>query len=92
MNLEDLTPGKSWACKFKVITFLDTDGNIIDKKVNVGEKHPGKPGVYEGLGIIQIRDVENDLVKLIDVESKKEFCVAWENCWDPDTIEWGSND
>jgi hypothetical protein len=92
MKLEELTVGESWACKFKVTTFVDEQGKVIDTKLCVGEKHPGKPGVYEGLGIIQIRDVENDLVKLIDVESKKEFCVAWENCWDPDTIEWSSND
>ncbi len=92
MKLEELTVGESWACKFKVTTFVDEQGKVIDAKLSVGEKHPGKPGVYEGLGIIQIRDVENDLVKLIDVESKKEFCVAWENCWDPDTIKWSSDD
>ena len=92
MKLEELTVGESWACKFKVTTFVDEQGKVIDAKLCVGEKHPGKPSVYEGLGIIKVRDVENDLVKLIDVESKKEFCVAWENCWDPDTIEWSSDD
>jgi len=92
MKLEDLTAGESWACKFKVMTFLDNDGQIVDAKLNVGEKHPGAPGVYEGLGIIKVRDLENNLVKLIDVASNKEFCVDWDNCWDPDTIEWIEND
>lgn len=92
MNLEDLKAGESWACKFKVLTFLDDDGNLIDKKVNLGEKHPGKPGLYEGLGIIKIRDIEKNLVKLIDTKSQREFCVDWNDCWDPDTIEWIDND
>ena len=63
MNLEDLKAGESWACKFKVLTFLDDDGNLIDKKVNLGEKHPGKPGIYEGLGIIKVRDIEKNSSK-----------------------------
>jgi len=92
MNLEDLTPGESWACKFKVLTFLDTDGNIIDKKVNVGEKHPGSPGLYESLGIIQVRDLDSNLVKLVDTKTNKEFCVNWDDCWDVDTIEWIDNE
>jgi hypothetical protein len=88
MNLEDLKPGESWACKFKVVTFLDTDGNVIDKNVSVGEKHPGVPGVYESLGIIQVRDLDSNLVKLLDTKTNKEFCVNWEDCWDADVIEW----
>ena len=88
MNLEDIKPGESWACKFKVVTFLDTDGSVIDKNVGVGEKHPGVPGIYESLGIIQVRDLDSNLVKLLDTKTNKEFCVNWEDCWDIDTIEW----
>lgn len=92
MNLKDLTTGQSWACKFKVTTFLDQGGNVVDANLSVGEKHPGSPGLYESLGIIKVRDVENNLVQVIDTKTQKEFCVDWENCWDPDTIEWIDNE
>ena len=39
MKLTDITAGQSWACKFKVMTFLDSEGNVVDKQLNIVEKH-----------------------------------------------------
>ncbi len=88
MKLTDITAGQSWACKFKVMTFLDSEGNVVDKQLNIGERHPGVPGVYEGLGIIKVRDIEKNLVKVLDTKTEKEFCVDWNDCWDADIVEW----
>jgi len=92
MNLEDITVGESWACKFRVSTFVDDQGNVVEANLQPGQMHPGKPGVYESLGIIQIRDVENKIVQVLDTKSNKTFAVDWENCWDVDSIDWIENE
>lgn len=89
MDIRDIPAGESWACRFKTTTFLDSAGNPIEAyNLALGHAHPGKPGVYEGVGVIQVRDLENQRVQLQCVESLKQFTVAFEDCWDVDTIEW----
>lgn len=89
MNIEDIRPGESWACKFKTVTFLDSAGTPVSApNLALGQSHPGMPGNYTSVGIIQIRDIENNRVQLQDVESQKQFTVAFEDCWDVDRIEW----
>ena len=46
------------------------------------------PGVYESLGVIKIRDTEQQLVELEDTQTGRTFVVPWEDCWDVDTVEW----
>jgi hypothetical protein len=41
-----------------------------------------------GIGVIQVRDRENQLVQLQCVESLQQFTVSFDDCWDVDTIEW----
>ena len=46
MELENCKPGESWGCRFKTTTFLDTDGTPVRAKdLQLGQSHPGKPGV-----------------------------------------------
>lgn len=89
MDIKDIPAGESWACRFKTTTFLDSNGAPVEaNSLQLGQAHPGVPGVYEGIGVIQVRDLENNRVQLQDVESLKQFTVAFEDCWDVDTIEW----
>jgi len=87
-TLNDITINESWACKFKATCWVDKNNKPVKSKPNVGEPHKGKPGIYESIGIIKVRDVENKKVQLIDVETKQEFIVSWDSCWDIDTVEW----
>lgn len=88
MNIEEITVGESWACKFRTTTFVDDQGNPISAQLNIGEAHPGKPDVYEGVGVIEVRDVEKQLVQVYDINCEQRFTVRFSDCWDVDTVEW----
>lgn len=83
--IEDVKPGNSYACKFKVKTMLDTLGrpapNLSDTPVK-GE------GMYEGVGVLSARDMNTRLVRLIDEKTEKEFVVSFDDIWDIDVVEW----
>lgn len=49
------------------------------------------PGIYESIGIIQLRDNEKQLVKLVDKITKIEFIISYDNIWDIDEVEWISD-
>jgi len=88
MQLTDIIPGNPYACEFKVTTFVDAAGTPVKANPQVGQAHPGKPGVYESTGIIQVRDQENQLVRLVDVKTETEFVVSWSDCWNIDHVEY----
>ena len=84
IKIEDITPGKSYACKFKTETMLDTYGRIP----GLSDTPLKGVGTYEGLGILMQRDSDQRLVKLQDEKSKKEFVVSFDDIWDVDEVEW----
>ena len=89
MDIRDIPAGESWACRFKTTTFLDTNGQpVAAPNLSLGQAHPGKPGVYTSIGVIQVRDLENERVQLQCVNSLQQFTVDFADCWDIDTIEW----
>ena len=89
MNIQDIPVGESWACRFRTTTFVDAQGApVTSKNLQPGEAHPGTPEVYESVGVIQVRDLDNQLVQLQCVESLQVFTVKAEDCGDGDTIEW----
>lgn len=85
IDIMDITPGESYACKFRVETMLDTMGRPAPNLSDVPLKGPG---MYEGIGILMQRDVDQRLVRLQDEKSKKEFVVSFDDIWDVDDIEW----
>tara|TARA_B100001287_G_scaffold252208_1_gene233989 strand:- start:3632 stop:3901 length:270 start_codon:yes stop_codon:yes gene_type:complete len=84
IKIEDITPGKSYACKFKTETMLDTYGRVP----GLSDTPLKGVGTYEGLGILMQRDSDQRLVKLKDEKSKKEFVVSFDDIWDVDEVEW----
>jgi len=85
MNIEDITPGGSYACKYKVETMLDEHG----RPFNLSDTPLAGPGEWEGVGIIMQRDLDQRLVKLKDTQYKmNEFVVSFDDIWDVDDIEW----
>ena len=89
MEIKDIPAGQSWACKFRTTTFLDSDGTpVTATNLQLGQAHPGKPGVYESLGVICTRDAAAALVELQDTRTGQQFVVSFDDCWDCDTIDW----
>jgi hypothetical protein len=89
MNIADIEPGKSYACKFVVKTFIDEMGNPVDTgQLSVGEKVPGVPGNYRGFGVIVTRDTANQLVEIWDEHLQRTWIVSWTDTSDVDTVEW----
>ena len=89
MEIQDIPAGESWACRFRTTVFVDDKGEPIDApNLQIGQAHPGQPQAYEGIGVIQVRDVENQRVQLQDTESLRQFTVSFDDVWDCDTIEW----
>jgi len=89
MQIKDIPSGTSWACRFRTTTFVDAQGKPVQaQNLQLGQAHPGTPSEYVGIGVIQVRDLENQLVQLQCVESLQQFTVSFDDCWDVDTIEW----
>jgi hypothetical protein len=84
IKIQDVKPGKSYACKFKTEQVLDEFGRIPGLRDT-----PIKGlGWYEGFGELMQRDSEKQLVKILDEKSKKEFVVPFDQIWDVDVVEY----
>jgi hypothetical protein len=84
IDIKDITPGESYACKFRVETMLDELG----RPPGLSDTPLAGVQMYEGLGVLIARDVEQELVKLKDEKSSKEFVVPFKDIWDIDTVDW----
>jgi hypothetical protein len=87
MDIKEITVGKSYACKFKVETMLDTLGRPAPNLSDVPIK--GK-GMYESIGVIEIRDMEKEMVQVVDEKTSKKFVVPFADIWDIDEAEFVS--
>jgi hypothetical protein len=83
INIQDIIPGESYACKFRVETMLDTLGRPAP---NLSDTPLAGTKSYQGLGVITARDTEQQLVELQDTLSKKLFVVPYTDIWDVDTV------
>lgn len=91
MEINELESGASYGCKFRVQTFVDSNG----KPYSTRHLQPGdavvdaKPDEYIGFGAISKRDVERKLLEIVDLENQGfTWTVSWHDVWDIDTIEW----
>ena len=83
IDIKDIDPGNSYACKFKVEDMLDQDGKLSDGEGSIFELV-----TYHGFGVIATRDVEQRLVEVNDQDSGKTFVVSWDDVWAVDDVEW----
>lgn len=93
INPEDIEPGTSYACRFRVNTFVTAEGTVRDtRKLKPGETvKDAQPGTYEGFGVIQKRDTAKRLFEIWDQANDRTWVVDWHNTWDIDTVEWVDN-
>jgi len=85
MQIEDIIPGNSYGCKFKVTTMLDTFGRPAP---NLSDTPLKGPGEYEGFGVLTKRDMESKHVELYDTSCRKTFVVSFDDIWDIDEVEY----
>ena len=85
IDIRDITPGEAYGCKFRVETMLDTLGRPAP---NLSDTPLKGPGVYESFGFLKQRDLDQELVIVVDEKSNKEFVVAFNDLWDIDTVEF----
>ena len=85
IDILDVQPGSSYACKFRVTTMLDELGRPAPNLSDVPLKGAG---VYESFGLIKQRDTQQELVVVVDESTNREFVVEFANLWDIDTVEW----
>lgn len=88
IDISEIRIGESYACRFKIETMLDEFGSPAGGNSNTPIKGPG---LYEGIGVIQVRDVASEQVKLKDEKSGKEFVVPFADIWDIDTAEFADD-
>lgn len=88
-KIEDIIPGNSYGCKFKVTTMLDSLGRPAP---NLSDTPLKGPGEYEGFGVLQSRDLESKHVELYDTTARKSFVVSFDDIWDIDDVEWVDGD
>ena len=80
-DIHDIEQGKTYACKFKIEIMLDTLG----RPMGIDEApFLGVPSLYEGIGVIKIRDIENKQVQVVDEKTGKEFVLSFDDIWDVD--------
>tara|TARA_R110000851_G_scaffold46355_3_gene112817 strand:+ start:4616 stop:4882 length:267 start_codon:yes stop_codon:yes gene_type:complete len=79
-DIHDIEQGKTYACKFKIEIMLDTLG----RPMGIDDTPFDAPGLYEGIGVIKIRDIENKQVQVVDEKTGKEFVLSFDDIWDVD--------
>lgn len=87
MDWLDITPGNSYACEFTVETMLTVQGVPPTLDTDTLDT----VGTYSSTGIILVRDVENQLARVQDIKTQREFVVRWQDTTNIDTIEWQEN-
>ena len=88
MKIEDVTPGESYACKFRVKNIPLDEYGRPGGMLSLADLPVVKHGDYEGIGVLMSRDTEKRLVELQDERTKKTFVVSFDDIWDVDTVEW----
>jgi predicted oxidoreductase len=79
---EDITPGETWACRYRTTRMLDANGKpVVNQKP--GDTAAG-PGEWESLGVILVRDRENRRLEIRDLHDSTTHIVDYGDAWDID--------
>lgn len=81
----DITAGETWACRYRTTVMLGHDDKPV-QNLKLGETAKG-PGTVEGIGIIKTRDIERELLEVVDIQTQKTHVVAFQDVWDIDRAE-----
>ncbi|MGY8864692.1 MAG: hypothetical protein ACKVJK_03575 [Methylophagaceae bacterium] len=84
IDIRDIVPGQSYACKFRVETMLDE----MDRIPGLSDTPLKGVGTYEGFGVLMTRDTKQELVEVEDQETKRTFVCTYDDIWDVDEVVW----
>ena len=84
IDIRDIVPVKSYACKFRVETMLDE----MDRIPGLSDTPLKGVGTYEGFGVLMTRDTKQELVEVEDQETKRTFVCTYDDIWDVDEVVW----
>ena len=87
IDIRDITPGKAYGCKFKVKNIPLDEWGRPGGMMSMADVPVAKFGEYEGFGFLKQRDVDQELVVVVDEKSNKEFICAFDDIWDVDEVE-----
>jgi len=87
MRPQDLQPGYSYGCKFKVRTYMYNDEPVAESDI------PEQPdlltiGEWTSWGLIARRDPINQLLEVQDQKCLRTWTVHWDDVWDVDVAEY----
>jgi hypothetical protein len=82
--IEEITPGKPYACKFRVKEARDE----FDRKwPNLSDTPFHHYSWVESFGFLLQRDTEQQLVVVADEKTDQEFVCGYDDIWDVDDVE-----
>lgn len=79
---EDITPGETWACKYKTVRMLDDNGKPVVNQ-RPGDTAAG-PGEWTSLGVIVTRDREARRLEVRDLHDATTHVIDYGDAWDID--------
>lgn len=88
MTPHDIKPGRSYACYYTLrdipLDEFDRPGGLY----SLADLPIKRTGDWEGFGVIQTRDTEQQLLEVFDTTLKRTFVVAYADVRDIDTAEY----
>lgn len=84
MKPEDLEPGKSYACKFRVRTYLTDNNTPLDTSSIPEDPSKWLLGEWESWGLIARRDSQARLLEVNDENCTRTWTLSYDDVWDID--------
>ena len=87
IDIMEITVGKAYGCKFRAknipLDEFDRPGGML----SMADLPIKRFGDYEGFGFLKQRDVDQQLVVVVDENTNKEFVCSFDDIWDIDEVE-----
>ena len=88
MKPEDLVPGKSYACKFRLRTYLNENNEPLDTSSIPEDPTEWLLGDWESWGLIARRDSQARLLEVKDERAIRTWTLSYDDVWDIDVAEY----
>lgn len=88
IDIRDITPGESYACKFRVRDIPLDEWGRPGGLYSMADVPIARTGDYEGFGFLKQRDTEQQLVVVVDEKLNRDWILTYDDIWDVDTVEY----
>jgi len=78
IDIRDIVHGNYYDCKFKTEQMLDARG----RPMNLSDTPLRGMGLYKSTGRITGRDINTEMVEVMDSQSNQEYVVSFDDIWD----------